>query len=176
MLGRDARELAGRKIWSFLQDRPSDAVLVQECCAIDGTLRDGLTRHADNEVFSRSDGTQFNVQYTVTPIIENGEVHGATILFRDVVSYLLPQASRHNDLSAGKKSEFDSMRRVHSESMAEISRLTHTVPPVSDSHAGTATTDFAVLQAYLAKMAALLESRAAIEQNCSDDNSMEKGT
>lgn len=54
-------------------------------CPIHKTYTDGKTHHIVNEVFWRSDGTFFPVEYTSSPIKDNdGRVVGATIVFADV--------------------------------------------------------------------------------------------
>src|SRR3712207_4436253 len=47
-------------------------------------LRDGEVHRVDDEVFWRKDGTSFPVEYTATPIREEGEVTGAVVTFTDV--------------------------------------------------------------------------------------------
>jgi len=46
--------------------------------------RDGIFHIVDNEVFWRKDGTSFPVRYTSTPIIEDGNIIGAVVAFRDI--------------------------------------------------------------------------------------------
>src|SRR3712207_2249400 len=43
-----------------------------------------LFRSRDDEVFWRKDGTSFSVEYTSTPIFEDGEVVGAVVTFKDI--------------------------------------------------------------------------------------------
>ncbi len=56
----------------------------REECPIFATLRDGKVHRASNEVFWRSCGTSLPVEYTSTPIWEDGELQGALVVFRDV--------------------------------------------------------------------------------------------
>ena len=53
-------------------------------CPIYMGLRDGEVHRVDDEVFWRKDGTSFPVEYTSTPIREDGEVTGAVVTFTDV--------------------------------------------------------------------------------------------
>ncbi|MGE5506786.1 MAG: PAS domain-containing protein [Actinomycetota bacterium] len=56
-------------------------------CPATRLVADGATaspRQIDGEVYWRRDGTSFPVEYTVAPIVENGEVMGVVNLFRDV--------------------------------------------------------------------------------------------
>ena len=45
---------------------------------------DGQVHQLDCEVFWRTDGSSVPVEYTSTPIIENGEITGAVVVFRDI--------------------------------------------------------------------------------------------
>ncbi|MDQ3149605.1 MAG: ATP-binding protein, partial [Chloroflexota bacterium] len=47
-------------------------------------LRDAMPHHAADDLFWRKDGSSFPVEYTATPIRENGEVRGAVVVFRDI--------------------------------------------------------------------------------------------
>nr|MBA2475321.1 response regulator [Actinomycetota bacterium] len=64
--------------------RADGAAYPPEECPILATLADGEVRRVGDEVFWRSDGTSFPVEYTCTPIAEAGRTTGAAIVFRDV--------------------------------------------------------------------------------------------
>jgi len=53
-------------------------------CPIYAATRDGAIHHKDDEVFWCKDGSSFPVDYTSTPIIENGELTGAVVVFKDI--------------------------------------------------------------------------------------------
>lgn len=54
-------------------------------CPIHAAFRDGIARrNVDDEVFWRKDRTSFPVEYTSTPILEDGKVAGAVVTFRDI--------------------------------------------------------------------------------------------
>lgn len=53
-------------------------------CPIYAALNDGAVHHITDEIFWRKDGSSFPVHYTSTPIIENGEIIGAVVIFQDV--------------------------------------------------------------------------------------------
>jgi len=53
-------------------------------CPIYAAFKDGHVHSVDNEVFWRRDGSSFPVEYTSTPIHEDGELVGAVVVFRDV--------------------------------------------------------------------------------------------
>jgi diguanylate cyclase (GGDEF)-like protein len=47
-------------------------------------LRDGISAGSEEELFSRRDGAEFPVAYTLVPIREDGALTGAVLTFRDV--------------------------------------------------------------------------------------------
>lgn len=53
-------------------------------CPVYAAYRDGEIHHVDDEVFWRKDGSSFCVEYTSTPLFDNGEVAGAVVVFSDV--------------------------------------------------------------------------------------------
>lgn len=85
MLGWDEGELLGKHIHSIAHYLRQDRTMypAQEC-PIYAAAKDGLTRNADNELFWRKDGSGFPVEYTSTPISEEGKIVGAVVVFRDI--------------------------------------------------------------------------------------------
>ncbi|WP_167631796.1 sigma-54 interaction domain-containing protein [Mariprofundus ferrooxydans] len=53
-------------------------------CPIYKAIQDGEVHHVDNEVFWHTDGTAIPVEYTSTPIWQNGILNGAVVVFRDI--------------------------------------------------------------------------------------------
>ncbi len=53
-------------------------------CPIYKAIHDGEIHHKDDEVFWRKDGSYFPVEYTSTPIYENGALAGAVVVFKDI--------------------------------------------------------------------------------------------
>ncbi|GBF33038.1 sensory box HDIG domain protein [Desulfocucumis palustris] len=62
-------------------------------CPIHATMRDGIPRQLNNEIFWRKDGSSFPVEYTCTPVSENGKVAGAVVVFRDITSRRMAEAA-----------------------------------------------------------------------------------
>ena len=57
----------------------------ESACPIVHTMRDGETRHVDQDVFWRRDGSSFPVEYTSTPLPgAAGGIAGAVVVFRDI--------------------------------------------------------------------------------------------
>jgi PAS domain S-box-containing protein len=83
MLGRTADDVIGR---------PFEAVLGMGAAEAGGdgvnpvraTLGSGVGREVKDAAFRRPDGSSFPVEYSSTPIVEDGQITGAVVTFRDV--------------------------------------------------------------------------------------------
>jgi PAS domain S-box-containing protein len=83
MLGRTADDVIGR---------PFEAVLGMGAAEAGGdgvnpvraTLGSGVGREVKDAAFRRADGSSFPVEYSSTPIVEDGQITGAVVTFRDV--------------------------------------------------------------------------------------------
>ncbi|MEO5346936.1 MAG: ATP-binding protein [Magnetococcus sp. YQC-9] len=53
-------------------------------CRIFTAIRCGITQVVNDELFWRKDGSPFPVEYTSTPILDQGEIRGAVVVFRDI--------------------------------------------------------------------------------------------
>jgi diguanylate cyclase (GGDEF)-like protein/PAS domain S-box-containing protein len=83
--GYDADELIGKDQHEVIHHSRSDGTpYPREDCPIHAAIGDGRVRRVDDEVFWRKDDTSFPVEYTSTPILEDGEVIGAVVTFTDV--------------------------------------------------------------------------------------------
>jgi len=85
MLGYAAEELIGKHshpIWHHT--RADGGPYPEEECNIYYTVRMGHVNQINDEVFWRKDGTSFPVEYTSTPIYEEGRIAGAVVTFRDI--------------------------------------------------------------------------------------------
>jgi PAS domain S-box-containing protein len=95
MLGYTADELIGRKGHDLYHHTREDGVTYpEEDCPIFQTFRYGKFRQVTEEVFWRKDGTSFPVRYSSAPIIEEGEVVGAVVTFRDITEYKREEKER----------------------------------------------------------------------------------
>ncbi|HMJ31597.1 MAG TPA: sigma 54-interacting transcriptional regulator [Xanthobacteraceae bacterium] len=85
MLGWKAEELVGHDMHSLVHHTHADGSHYHDReCPIYAAFRDGAVHQVDHEKFWRKDGTSFWVDYTSTPIRDNGVLIGAVIVFRDV--------------------------------------------------------------------------------------------
>jgi PAS domain S-box-containing protein len=85
LLGYDPDELAGRPMHQILHhSRPDGSPYPVEQCPIYAALRDGLVHRVSTDVLWRKDQTSLPVEYISTPIVEQGAVTGAVVVFRDI--------------------------------------------------------------------------------------------
>ena len=83
--GWKVEELVGRPQHNVLHHTKTDgSPYPREECPIHAALEDGTTQSRDEEVFWRKDGTSFPVEYTSSPILQDGEVVGAVVTFKDI--------------------------------------------------------------------------------------------
>jgi PAS domain S-box-containing protein len=76
-------------------------------CPIYGALRDGEVHRVDDEVFWHIDGSCVPVEYTSTPMFEEGEVCGAVVVFRDI--------SARKEIERQRAAAYDDLARVQAE-------------------------------------------------------------
>ncbi|MBI4383172.1 MAG: PAS domain S-box protein [Nitrospinae bacterium] len=85
MIGRQPAEALGQRLHDVLHHARANGTLYPvEQCPIYAAFKDGKVHHSADEVFWRKDGTCFPVEYTSTPIIEDGKPTGAVVTFKDI--------------------------------------------------------------------------------------------
>ena len=88
MLGCHRDELLGRVMHTAIHHSHSDGSPYQrECCPIYQAFRDGAVHRVSDDFFWRQDGSGFPVEYTSTPIVDNGQLVGAVVVFRDITDH-----------------------------------------------------------------------------------------
>ncbi len=85
LVGWDAEDLIGKNQHEILHHtKPDGSPYPREECPIYAAFLDGKVHTVTDDVFWRKDGSSFPVEYTSTPIEEDGEITGAVVVFRDV--------------------------------------------------------------------------------------------
>lgn len=85
MLGWRGEELMGRVIHRVVHHSHEDgSIFPLNECPIYAAFRDGRVKSVGEDWFWRRDGTGFPVEYTSTPIMDNGHPVGAVVVFRDI--------------------------------------------------------------------------------------------
>jgi PAS domain S-box-containing protein len=92
MLGWEVEELIGRQshsIWHHT--RPDGSPYPEEECSIHDSSRYGVSHHEPDGVFWRKDGTSIPVEYTSTPVWEDGKPVGVVVTFSDITARKLAE-------------------------------------------------------------------------------------
>jgi len=85
MLGWSADELVGGEMHAMIHHTHADgSSYTRTSCPIYNAFRQGTVNTVDDEVFWRKDGKSLRVEYTSTPIVDEGATVGAVIVFRDI--------------------------------------------------------------------------------------------
>lgn len=85
LTGLSRKELIGRDQHVLMHHSDAEGrPMAAKNCRIHAALRDGRQEAVDDEVFWRSDGRSFPVEYVVSPMIEHGRVTGAVMVFSDI--------------------------------------------------------------------------------------------
>lgn len=85
MLGYEVGELLGRHshlVWHHSKADGTPAS--EEECPVYAALRKSEAYHGRKEIFWRKDGTSFPAECSFAPLLENGEVKGGVVTFKDV--------------------------------------------------------------------------------------------
>jgi PAS domain S-box-containing protein len=85
MTGFEANELLGHDLHKIIHHSlPDGSSYPLESCPMHRTIWHGVTCKMRDELFWRKDGTNFPCSYSSTPIVKNGNISGAVIIFRDI--------------------------------------------------------------------------------------------
>jgi len=85
ILGWSAGDVIGKPLHNIHHHSFEDgSPYPREDCPIYSAIRDGRVHQVDSEVFWRTDGSSVPVEYTSTPILEDGKITGAVVVFRDI--------------------------------------------------------------------------------------------
>ena len=87
LLGWESQQVIGRNMHVLAHHSHADGAHYPEhTCPIFNAFRQGLPCRIDTELFWRSDGSAFAVEYSSYPIVDAGVVQGAVVTFVDISS------------------------------------------------------------------------------------------
>ena len=93
-LGWTASEIVGKEIHPIIHHSHAHGDEYDKVnCPIYAAFKDGAVHRVTDEVFWRKDGSSMPVEYTSTPIKDNGVLVGAVVVFRDVTERKKAQQS-----------------------------------------------------------------------------------
>ncbi|WP_338580896.1 sigma 54-interacting transcriptional regulator [Pseudomonas sp. MAG733B] len=85
MLGWEPQDMIGKNIHRIHHHTHADGSHYPvDDCPIYKAVRDGVMHEGRQEVFWRRDGSSFPVEFTSTPVISDGRIVGAVVVFRDI--------------------------------------------------------------------------------------------
>jgi len=85
ILGYTAQELAGKNMHTMVHHSLCDGTHFHaEDCPIYAAFNEGTVQKVEDDIFWHKSGKAIDVEYTSTPILEQGTIMGAVVVFRDV--------------------------------------------------------------------------------------------
>ena len=148
-----AQELIGRNQHELLHHtRPDGSPHPAEECPVLATFRDNRPRFVDDDVFWRKDGTSFPVEYSSTPIRDEGErTVGSVVVFRDMT----------------ERNEAAEKIRQHRSELAHVGRLS-TLGEMASGIAHELNQPLTAISTNARACVRMLESGRTTPERCSD--------
>ena len=88
MIGWKAEELIGKSHHDLVHHSYGDGTTHNsQYCPIRQAFKDGIVHSSSDDVFWTKEGSCFPVEYVSTPIMDNGYVIGAVVVFRDTSTF-----------------------------------------------------------------------------------------
>lgn len=99
MLGWEPQDMIGKNIHRIHHHTYADGSHYPvEDCPIYKAVHDGVVHEGRQEVFWRRDGSSFPVEFTSTPVISEGRIEGAVVVFRDITERRSTETQLQNAL------------------------------------------------------------------------------
>ncbi len=121
-------------------------------CPIYKAVHDGEIHHRDDEVFWHKDGSYFPVEYTSTPIYDNGTLAGAVVVFKDI--------SERKQAEHALKTAFNEIEHLKEQLQQENTYLKEEI--LHDLHYGEVIGHSPVIKAMLKKISQVAGTDASV--------------
>lgn len=98
----EAQHLLGWKLEEVFEKSIYSMILAENSAIFPSN--DSKSRRVEKDFFSRKDGTAFPTAYVITPLVENGEIQGNIMVFRDITKqekdrHLIHQMAFYDELT-----------------------------------------------------------------------------
>ena len=104
ILGWHTEDIIGRSAHDVHHHSHADgSPYPREDCPIYAAIKDGKIQREENEVFWHTNGQPVPIEYTSTPIWQDGRINGAVIVFRDITERKKLEAERENAYAEVRK-------------------------------------------------------------------------
>lgn len=171
MLSFDVEELLGHAVRE-IHHGTLGGLSGDDCdeCMICSALHDGRSRQGRNDVLWRGDGTNFPVEFTITPILEDGQVQGIVLAFMDITEQLRIKRELHERIDEltelNHRLETMQIQLLQAEKMAGIGQLAAGVAHEINNPIGFVSSNLNTLEKYLRDLLNLADAYAIAEQAC----------
>jgi len=110
MLGCDSSGLIGQDMHELVRHAHADGTPYPRIeCGILGAMRDGKEHRETGDMFWSADGRYFPVEFVSTPKVENGQLVGSVVVFRDITE----AAHAQQRIEASLKEKDALLREIH---------------------------------------------------------------
>ncbi|QCO14870.1 response regulator [Azospirillum brasilense] len=117
LTGYSNEEMLGRSLHVLLHHTRADGTPAQTIdCPVFEVLRTGEARGGSEDIYWRKDGTSFPVEFAASPMLEDGRVEGAVVVFHEIA-----ERKRAEEALRQAKSVAEAASRAKSEFLANMS-------------------------------------------------------
>lgn len=170
LLGWSLEELQGKSMHQSIHHHTAEGEELHPGeCLIMRSINDCAVYRTDNDAYVRKDGSMFAVSYVAAPMLENGEVTGAVVVFSDVSERKKSEAQQKALTQMLHEAQ---VQLLQSEKMASIGQLAAGVAHEINNPVGYVSSNLTTLQKYVEDLFSLLDAYARLEQEVAPENAI----